>query len=143
MGARKPKQFTPDHHTEREWLRKFFASGCCYYCGELLTLRTVTKDHKTPTCREGSDEIWNIVPACKPCNQMKGWRTEAEFLLARPGLYARGAQLRRGIENLNTTQRPAQERITALEEKIEPGLLQALKREAESLSPSWAWRNPA
>lgn len=65
-------------HTDDEWLKKceLFAWRCAY-CGER---RPLTEDHKTPITRGGSDDISNILPACRPCNSKKQKRTTEEFL---------------------------------------------------------------
>lgn len=48
----------------------------CFYCGNVAT----TKDHKIPKSRGGRNTRDNIVPACEPCNNLKGSRTVAEFI---------------------------------------------------------------
>lgn len=57
-------------HTLQEWREKceLFANLCAY-CGEA---RPLTRDHKIPLVRGGTDDISNIVPACRPCNSRKG-----------------------------------------------------------------------
>ena len=127
----------PNSHTEQEWQKKFFAMGAvCHYCHKPLTLKEATRDHRTPKCRGGSSRIWNIVPACLPCNQKKGWRTEAEFLKARPGfgkeikLFSTIPQPMPAIQNLKPyTHSP--------EEMNEPGLLKKLVSEREGVSYWW------
>src|ERR1700727_1978988 len=83
MGIEREARRNPQiagYHTRYEWLQKFKECGRkCYYCEVPLAPGFTTKDHLTPLCRGGSDRIDNIVPACKPCNQMKAWRTEDEF----------------------------------------------------------------
>jgi hypothetical protein len=49
----------------------------CVYCGELKTLGP---DHVLPLSRGGSNNIENILPACKSCNCTKGTKTLEEFL---------------------------------------------------------------
>jgi 5-methylcytosine-specific restriction endonuclease McrA len=44
----------------------------CYYCGKVITLKTVTRDHFIPLTKGGTNEISNIVPACVSCNCSKG-----------------------------------------------------------------------
>jgi len=51
---------------------------CCYYCGEQANWFTV--DHMQPLSRGGSNDISNIVPACKYCNFSKCDKTADEFL---------------------------------------------------------------
>ena len=68
-------------HTIAEWQEKCaLLGGVCFYCGSPGTL---TRDHKTPLARGGSDGILNIVPACRPCNSQKQRRTAEEFLAPR------------------------------------------------------------
>jgi len=113
-------------HTERQWQNKFFGMGeQCYYCNRRLTLKEATKDHRIPTCRRGSDAIKNIVPACLPCNQQKGWRTEEEFRALRAS-FPKPPQPTRGI-NLN-------HEGMSLAERDEPQLAK-LRRESEGGCP--------
>lgn len=66
-------------HTVREWLDKCaLLGGVCLYCGEA---RPLTRDHKTPLSRGGTDYIENIVPACALCNSRKYNKTAQEFLM--------------------------------------------------------------
>jgi 5-methylcytosine-specific restriction endonuclease McrA len=68
-------------HTLAEWHEKCALLGnVCIYCGEAKPL---TRDHKVPIARGGSDFIENIVPACKSCNCRKSKRTAQEFIRAR------------------------------------------------------------
>lgn len=65
-----------DHSTE-QWvakLRKF--SGRCAYCG---LAGKMSRDHAIPLARCGSNDISNILPACRPCNSAKGMKTADEF----------------------------------------------------------------
>jgi len=66
-------------HTVEEWLEKKELLGqCCIYCGRSDV--PLTRDHKIPLFRGGSNDIYNIVPACKPCNSSKRISTAKEFL---------------------------------------------------------------
>jgi hypothetical protein len=127
-------QGMPPQHTHEEWLQKLSKSGpVCHYCKCDLTSATAVKEHLTPLCRGGSDKINNIVPACEPCNQMKAWRTEAEFVRDRPALLQRRTVIR-GIYKPKP--------LSSLEERAnEPGLLKKVVSERERIS--WSWRNPA
>ena len=40
----------------------------CVYCGEQLSKKTATVDHLTCRSQGGSDESWNLVTSCGPCN---------------------------------------------------------------------------
>jgi 5-methylcytosine-specific restriction endonuclease McrA len=71
------------HFTFREWEQLLRAhEGRCAYCG---ATERIEADHRQPLCRGGSNDIRNILPACRPCNRRKHRRTEKEFraLLAR------------------------------------------------------------
>ena len=48
----------------------------CYYCG---TECVPTKDHVIPLALAGSDERWNRVDSCGPCNSTKGRQTYEKF----------------------------------------------------------------
>ena len=119
----------------RQWITKCKQHGLhCHYCKVPLLFNTVVREHLTPLCRGGADHIDNIVPACAPCNQMKAWRTEAEFMRDYTMLLERRTVAR-------AIYKPNPFRI-APEETNEPGLLKRLCRERDAQS-SWAWRNPA
>lgn len=47
----------------RFWIR----GSRCHYCGQAAT----TRDHIVPKSKGGGDGHWNLVPACKKCNQAK------------------------------------------------------------------------
>jgi 5-methylcytosine-specific restriction endonuclease McrA len=51
----------------------------CFYCGKQLTPRKKTRDHIIPKSRNGSNKKYNIVDACRPCNQLKGSLDLQEF----------------------------------------------------------------
>lgn len=66
-------------HTLKEWLEKLeLFGGCCAYCGR--SDRPLCRDHRVPLCRGGTDDISNIVPACRPCNSAKHKQTDREYL---------------------------------------------------------------
>ena len=58
--------------------------GRCFYCGRplrLIPLSTrcgprdaATADHLVPIVCGGTEDLWNIVAACAPCNERKGFR---------------------------------------------------------------------
>ncbi len=135
-----PKENAQNSRADREFQKKFFALGrCCYYCGQPLALCRAHREHKTPKCRGGSNEISNIVPSCDRCNQMKAWRTEAEFLKDQPRLFAHDAQTIRGIDKPKPSSVPYPSRN--LELINNQHLLEHLRQEEERVS--WAWRNPS
>lgn len=68
-------------HTTVEWNEKVVLfGGRCAYCGEA---RPLTRDHRIPLTRGGTNDITNIVPACGLCNSGKCDRTDAEFIALR------------------------------------------------------------
>lgn len=61
----------------------------CYLCGITLDLSTAQIEHRIPLSRGGTNERYNIAPACDRCNARKGIRTEKEYReLLRQGLLA-------------------------------------------------------
>lgn len=54
--------------------------GVCFYCGRRTVLRPkhppidlcATRDHILPRSRGGSNELFNMVLACRACNEEKG-----------------------------------------------------------------------
>jgi 5-methylcytosine-specific restriction endonuclease McrA len=51
-------------------------SGWCIYCG----VEADTVDHMIPKSRGGTDDVDNLIPACRACNQEKGDRTYDEYV---------------------------------------------------------------
>lgn len=73
-------------HTVEEWKQLLFASSFrCRYCNCRLSYQNLgfpkaeraTRDHVIPLKKGGSNDIWNIVPACGSCNSRKGIRHPA------------------------------------------------------------------
>lgn len=66
-------------HTIKQWqdLVSQFLFRCAY-CGRGDL--TLSRDHKIPVSRGGTDDIGNIIPSCRPCNSSKGDMTADEFL---------------------------------------------------------------
>jgi hypothetical protein len=77
-------------HTNAEWDAVVIAQGyLCFYCGRPICKDSadpeleIEKDHLLHQSRRGVDFIWNIVAACKHCNQLKGTKLPGEFLRER------------------------------------------------------------
>jgi 5-methylcytosine-specific restriction endonuclease McrA len=65
------------HFTFEEWVALLAEhEGHCAYCG---STERIEADHRIPLNRGGSNEISNILPACRHCNRRKHRRTEEEF----------------------------------------------------------------
>lgn len=65
------------HFTFKEWEELLTKrGGRCTYCG---STDRIEADHRIPLCRGGSNDISNILPACRSCNRRKHRRTETEF----------------------------------------------------------------
>lgn len=63
-------------HTKAEWVARIVFYGWrCFYCKCRLTPETVTKDHRIPASKGGSEFASNLVPACGCCNSGKGANT--------------------------------------------------------------------
>jgi hypothetical protein len=45
--------------------------GTCQYCLEKIPFHTATKDHSLPKSKGGTNDDFNLVLACKPCNNEK------------------------------------------------------------------------
>lgn len=61
---------------ERESLTKYYNmyrkhADCCFYCGTRLEKGSIHVDHFIPWSYIFSDDPWNLVLACKSCNQKK------------------------------------------------------------------------
>lgn len=65
-------------HTLEELQEKFSRLGnVCYYCKQAKPL---TVDHDIPLSRGGTDNIENVLPACRSCNSKKNAKTADEFI---------------------------------------------------------------
>jgi hypothetical protein len=51
----------------------------CMYCGFKEDLAHMDIDHKTPHSRIGGSNLANLQLLCRPCNVLKGKRTDGEF----------------------------------------------------------------
>lgn len=66
--------------TAQEWADKLsLYEGKCCYCGAPWE----QMDHLIPLSRGGSNNIDNLVPACRSCNRDKGSKTLGEYLTLR------------------------------------------------------------
>jgi 5-methylcytosine-specific restriction endonuclease McrA len=67
-------------HTYDEWqtVLELFAYACAY-CGCDIK-GCVTKDHILPVSAGGTDDIENVVPACRRCNSRKGAKSALDFI---------------------------------------------------------------
>ena len=46
-------------------------NGLCAYCGKEITIKEMQIDHLKPKIFGGSDDISNLLPACRECNNYK------------------------------------------------------------------------
>lgn len=71
-------------HTAGEWYALVRSvKRRCFYCDRECASRgpwRLTKDHKVPVSRGGSDAIDNLAVACKQCNSEKATLTADEYL---------------------------------------------------------------
>lgn len=54
-------------------------NGHCAYCGCKLEYKDMQADHMEPLYRGGTDEISNMLPACRSCNHYKSTLGVDEF----------------------------------------------------------------
>lgn len=47
----------------------------CVFCGKLFLKSQITIDHKISKRYGGTDDLWNLQPACRSCNSSKRERT--------------------------------------------------------------------
>ena len=68
----------PGWHTKSAWhARAEFFGWKCYYCG---CSGKMTKDHRQPRARGGSDWPANLVPACLRCNERKADKDYDQYM---------------------------------------------------------------
>ncbi len=68
-------------HSEAEWKQVLRSQSYrCFYCRRPLAPPNWNRDHRTPLARGGSDNISNIVAACRKCNMAKGDLTATEYI---------------------------------------------------------------
>lgn len=53
--------------------------GYCAYCGTSISLKAMQADHVVPLHKGGSDEVSNMLPACRSCNHYKSTLTVEQF----------------------------------------------------------------
>ncbi len=69
-------------HTVEQWLARVrFYGWRCVYCGKKLDQKTLTKDHRIPLSKGGSEFASNLVPACRQCNSKKHVKHPKNFRL--------------------------------------------------------------
>lgn len=51
----------------------------CFYCKKTLKYRQITLDHFFPKSKGGSEDVFNLVLACKFCNRLKGNRIPINY----------------------------------------------------------------
>jgi hypothetical protein len=127
-------------HTEDEWqalVRQW--KWRCFYCARPVCKDSIdpdgeiTKDHQLPISRGGVDFIWNIVPACRRCNLLKGIMTVDEFKRSRPG-----AQRVSGKKiHICTAESKAESSTTLVGEILPPPIAASQTTNVRALLPQW------
>lgn len=56
------------------------ANGRCTICGDHISYKRFTIDHKRPLCKGGTNDIRNLQAVCSSCNQMKHYLSWNEFM---------------------------------------------------------------
>jgi 5-methylcytosine-specific restriction endonuclease McrA len=67
--------------TQKKRLAIYLRDGCaCVYCGASVEEGTqLTLDHLKPHTKGGTNDAYNLVTCCKPCNDSRGARAVALF----------------------------------------------------------------
>lgn len=105
-------EFVP--HEAMPWVRKMRLEPC-HYCG-IAPAGTI--DHKVPTSKGGRWIKTNVVPACHPCNNLKGTLSYEDFM----EILSRGLRKtleQHGIGGINFKDFPkSEEKIPGVEEEM-------------------------
>lgn len=56
------------------------ASGRCKICGDYISYKRFTIDHKRPLSKGGTNDFRNLQAVCYSCNQMKHYLSWNEFM---------------------------------------------------------------
>ncbi len=72
---------TPNYRTQKHTLFGL-QEGLCAGCNIHFPFRNMTIDHVVPQSKGGTDHIENLQLLCNACNNMKGIKTQAEFIVA-------------------------------------------------------------
>ena len=85
MKYPKKKKRKPKKQPSKRQLILQKTEGRCYYCGTKLQNKHygrkdyMTIDHCIPRSKGGSNDLFNLVPACKTCNREKGCKYPGQF----------------------------------------------------------------
>ena len=97
----------------------------CAYCDAPGAGVQINIDHVVPRSRGGSSRVSNLVPACRPCNELKDTRLVEDFLAHDPARLARiTAGLKRPLRDaaaVNTTRWVLWRQLTALGYQVTTG----------------------
>jgi 5-methylcytosine-specific restriction endonuclease McrA len=100
----------------REYLLEKWGRQCVYCRATNVRLQI---EHIVPKARDGSNRVSNLTIACKPCNDVKGKRTAAEF--GHPEIQAQARQPLRDAAAVNATRSELRSRLAALGLPLEMG----------------------
>lgn len=77
-------------YSEKQWQEKLeYHDHRCVYCGVSGSEKKLTKDHKIPISKGGTNWISNIAPCCQKCNSKKHDMTSTEFVAKMRATYRR------------------------------------------------------
>lgn len=72
-----PKRKQLSHEARKKLWEQL--NGKCGYCSCDITLQEMQADHVVALSRGGTDDISNMLPACRSCNHRKGTSTLESF----------------------------------------------------------------
>jgi hypothetical protein len=132
-------------YSEREWfLIQAVCAFRCFYCAEILTEETLTKDHLVPLVHNGCTCSGNLVSSCLRCNSMKKQQTVAEFLKMKPGLVETSGQFYTTINALGAICDPFNDPLLKeIRRMAETKRFPSTPTYREPQPASFAWRHPA
>jgi hypothetical protein len=96
------------------WIRQekrlaiYLRDGCaCVWCGAKVEEGTqLTLDHVIPHSEGGPNDDWNLVTACKRCNDSRGARSAREFSKVVAAYVNHGVLARRILQHVVRTKEP-------------------------------------
>lgn len=66
--------------TRKQYRRRLYERHpYCRFCGGKMKYENATLDHLQPQAQGGGDHLWNLILACRRCNEVKANRTVEQW----------------------------------------------------------------